>query len=127
MLSDESCIRPDETWSESNCLCYSQPETDFEYSTCAPKKWQLFKHNCKDPGYFLVQGKCIYLGKDGKNFKDAKENCKFRGGKLYEPKDVIKMKKVLIKSSTRVNWAIIGIKDISAQANEGNYVYDSNN
>ena len=46
MLSDESCIRPDETWSESNCLCYSQPETDFGYSICAPKKCPL-----DDPNY----------------------------------------------------------------------------
>jgi hypothetical protein len=33
--SDESCNKPDAVGSESNCYCYSQPEIDFEYSTCA--------------------------------------------------------------------------------------------
>ena len=125
--SHDSCTEPDETVSEANCYCYSQPETDFEYSVCAPKKCQQYRHNCKDPGYFLVQGKCFYSGKDRKDFKDAKENCKFKGGKLYEPKDIVKMKEVLIKSGLGHNWALIGIKDISAKASEGNYAYDSNN
>ena len=35
ITSDESCNKPDDTGSESNCYCYSQPETDSEYSTCA--------------------------------------------------------------------------------------------
>ena len=39
--SNESCIRPDETASESNCYCYGQPETDFEYSICATNKCLL--------------------------------------------------------------------------------------
>ena len=33
--SDESCNQRDDTGSESNCYCYSQPEINFEYSTCA--------------------------------------------------------------------------------------------
>ena len=33
--SDESCNKRDDTGSESNCYCYSQPEINFEYSTCA--------------------------------------------------------------------------------------------
>ena len=75
----------------------------------------------------MVQGKCFYSEKDRKDFKDAKENCKYKGGKLYEPKDIDKMKEVLIKSGLGHDWALIGIKDISAKASEGNYAYDSNN
>ena len=119
--SHDSCTEPEETVSEENCYCYSQPETDFEYSVCPQKKSKQFSHNCKDPGYFLVQGKCFYSEKDSKDFKDAKENCKCRGGKLYEPKDIVKMKEVLIKSDLCGNWALIGIRDISAKASEGNY------
>ena len=85
ITSDESCIRPDETASESNCICFSQPETDFEYSTCAPKKCPL-----DDPSYFLERGKCLYLEKKRMNFKDARENCKEKGGRLHEPKDIVK-------------------------------------
>ena len=33
--SNESCNKPDAVVSESNCYCYSQPEINFEYSTCA--------------------------------------------------------------------------------------------
>ena len=128
ITSNDSCTESDETVSYSNCYCYNQPETEFEYSICAPKKCQQYRHNCKDPGYFLVQEKCFYLEKDKRlNFKEAKENCKGKGGKLYEPKDNDKMKEVLIKSGLGANWALIGIKDISAKASEGNYVYDSNN
>ena len=36
--SHEMCTEPDETVSDSDCYCYSQPETDFDYSICAPKK-----------------------------------------------------------------------------------------
>ena len=93
-------------------------ETDFNYSICPPQKCPL-----DDPGYFLVQGKCFYLEKDSKDFKDAKANCKYKGGKLYEPKDVAKMKEVLINSGQPGIWAVIGITDI---AKEGNWAYDSN-
>ena len=41
--SDESCNKPDAVGSESNCYCYSQPEIDFEYSTCAIPKVALDK------------------------------------------------------------------------------------
>ena len=82
--SNESCTEPNEATSESNCYCYSQPEMDFEYSSCVPKKCPL-----DDPSYFLEQGKCFYLEKKLKNFKDARENCKEKGGKLHEPKDVV--------------------------------------
>ena len=97
-------------------------ETDFEYSICPPEKCPL-----DDPGYFLVHGKCYYVEKDGKNFKDAKENCKYKGGKLYEPKDVAEMKEVLMNSHINSGrpgvWALLGITD---NASEGNWAYDSN-
>ena len=92
-------------------------ETDFEYSICPPEKCPV-----DDPGYFLVHGKCYYVEKDGLNFKDAKENCKYKGGKLYEPKDAAEMKEVLINSGQGI-WAVLGITDI---ASEGNWAYDSN-
>ena len=38
---DDSCTEPNETGTESNCYCYSQPETEFEYSICAPKQCPL--------------------------------------------------------------------------------------
>ena len=120
--SHEICTEPDKTASDSNCYCYSQPETDFEYSICSPKKCQKYKHNCKDPGYFMVHGKCFYFEKDGKNFKDAKENCKCKGGKLYEPKGMAKIKEDLTNSGPGT-WAVIGITDIPG---EGNWAYDSN-
>ena len=120
--SHKICTKPDETMSDSKCYCYSQPETDFEYSICAAKRCQKYKHNCKDPGYFMVHGKCFYFEKDGKNFKDAKANCKCKGGILYEPKDAAKMKEVLKNSGTS-NWAVTGIADMTGK---GNWAYDSN-
>ena len=95
-------------------------ETDFEYSICPPEKCPI-----DDPGYFMVHGKCFYFEKDGKNFKDAKENCKCKGGKLYEPKDAAKMKEFLKNSATSItsSWVVTGITDMSGK---GNWAYDSN-
>ena len=59
-----------------------------------------------------------------KNLEDAKENCKQKGGKLYEPMDLIKMKEIAKMSAIgRHAQAWIGITDT---AKEGNCVYDSN-
>ena len=75
--SYESCTEPNETGTESNCYCYSQPETDTEYSICAPK-------NCpvNDPNYYYIHGRCFYFESDVKTFVKSRENCKAKGGKL---------------------------------------------
>ena len=118
--SDKSCTEPDKMASESNCYCYSQPETDFEYSICA-------KNNCplEDANYRLIHGKCFYFGIGFMNFEDARESCKQKGGKLYEPKDkdIGSVEMVEIVKILNHDWAWIGITDT---AKEGNYVYSSN-
>ena len=78
-----------------------------------------------DSRYQLIHGKCFYFEKDGKNFKDAKANCKCKGGKLYEPKDAAKMKEFLKNSATSItsSWVVTGITDMSGK---GNWAYDSN-
>jgi hypothetical protein len=128
--SDESCKKSDDTGSESNCYCYSQPEIDFEYSICAITI--DITNNCtyddlKYPGpeYRFAQGKCFYLEKVYMNFEDARENCKKRGGKLYEPKTVVEFRnaKDMKFPHFNNNYMWIGITDI---ASEGSYVYNSN-
>ena len=63
---------------------------------------------------------------------DARENCKKKGGKLYEPKDVVSLKKIAkIAVNSIVNRdAWIGILDSSTghpgSVKEGTHVYDSN-
>ena len=57
-------------------------------------------------------------------WKEARANCKQKGGKLSEPIDVVQMNKVAIIGAVgggHLTW--IGITDT---AKEGNYVYDSN-
>ena len=68
--------------------------------------------NDKYETYRLIQGKCFYFEWKHKIFEDAKENCKQKGGKLYEPMDVVMMKKIA-KMSAIVGraWAWIGITD----------------
>ena len=129
--SNESCTEPNEATSESNCYCYSQPEMDFEHSICVPKKCPL-----DDPSYFLEQGKCLYLEKKLMNFKDAREKCKEKGGKLHEPKDIVNdatyyvlpIEMISKFYSTLGNtWVWIGITD-PAKHSIGEipkYVYDS--
>ena len=97
----ESCNDPDVNVSESNCYCYKEPEKDFEYSICvATNGTTTTPNNCpldaKDiyETYWLEQGKCFFFEWKYKNFEDAKENCKQKGGKLYEPMDLIKMKEI---------------------------------
>ena len=131
--SYESCNDPDETEPESNCYCYNEPETDFEYSICIATNGNgttTTPNNCPQDAndiyetYRLIQGKCFYFEWKYKNFEDAKENCKQKGGKLYEPMDVVIMKEVAKMSAIGGHaWAWIGITDT---AKEGNYVYDSN-
>ena len=129
--SDESCNTSDGNGAESNCYCYSQPETDFEYSICAITNETTTPFICPldEPypqfgQYQLVEGKCFYFEKVKKNFTEARANCKQKGGKLYEPIDVAQMKKaskIGAIGGGHLTW--IGITDI---AMEGNYVYDSN-
>jgi hypothetical protein len=85
-----------------------------------------------DSRFRLVSGKCFYFEKEAKNYLDARENCKKKGGKLYEPKDVVALKKIAkIAVNSIVNRdAWIGILDSSTghpgSVIEGTYVYDSN-
>ena len=137
--SHESCVEPDETTSESNCFCYNEPEKDFEYSICAPaidtttttttttpKICPVGQPYPKD-NYRKAQGKCFYFERAAMNFEDARENCKRKGGKLYEPKDALEIKQMasiawgVIQYGSGFAW--IGITDT---ANEGTFVYDSN-
>ena len=59
--SDEICTEPNETGTESNCYCYSQPETEFEYSICAPKKCPL-NDACCIGGYNTTDAKLYQSG-----------------------------------------------------------------
>ena len=113
--SDESCIEPIETGTESNCYCYSQPENDFEHSICAPKKCPL-----DDANYRSVHGRCFYFENERKTFVNSRENCKSKGGKLYEPKDVVEMNEIAQLSGLAkvgptlglANWFWIGLRII---------------
>ena len=58
---DDSCTEPNETGTESNCYCYSQPETEFEYSICAPKKCPL-DDACCIGGYNTTDSKLYQSG-----------------------------------------------------------------
>ena len=80
MTSYESCTEPNKTGTESNCYCYTQLETDFEYSICAPKKCPV-----NDANYQSLHGRCFYFESEVKTFVKSRENCKAKGGKLYEP------------------------------------------
>ena len=132
ITSDESCNMPDGTGSESNCYCYSQPETDFEYSICAKNKCLL-----DDSRYQLINGKCFYFEKETKNFLDARENCKKKGGRLYEPKNGSELKNIAKIALDVIGITLIGNKQAwigildsatgaPGSAIEGTYVYDSN-
>ena len=74
------------------------------------------------PEYRLVNGKCFYLEKAYLNFEKARENCKQKGWKLFEPIDFVELREVS-KFPGYNDFMWIGITDI---ASEGNYVYDSN-
>ena len=60
------------------------------------------------------------------NFEDARENCKQKGGKLYEPKDEAEIKRMAIVAYGVRNFgysmAWTGITDT---VNEGTWVYNS--
>ena len=58
---DDSCTEPNETGTESNCYCYSQPEIEFEYSICAPKKCPL-DDACCIGGYNTTDAKLYQSG-----------------------------------------------------------------
>ena len=141
--SHESCINSDETKSESNCFCYNEPEKEFEYSICAPNidttttttTTTATPFICPVKGveayprdnYRLVQGKCFYFERTYMNWEGARDNCKQKGGKLYEPKDVAEMKHMALVAWGVCNFGYsltwLGITDT---AMEGTFVYDSN-
>ena len=98
--SDTSCTEPIETPTESNCYCYSQPKIDFEHSICAPKKCPLDDacciggYNTTDANYQSVYGRCFCIEREAKTFVNSKENCKAKGGKIYEPKNVVELNEI---------------------------------
>jgi hypothetical protein len=141
--SHDSCVDPNETISESNCFCYNEPEKDFEYSICAPTidtttttPKPCLVLNMPVPAltfaypndrYRLVQGgKCFYFETSYMNFEGARENCKQKGGKLYEPTDAAEIKRMAIVAYGVRNFGAamiwIGITDT---VNEGTWVYNS--
>ena len=129
--SHESCDDPDETTSESNCFCYNEPEKQFEYSICAPTiETTTTPFTCPEKGKFsfyrLVQGKCFFFERAYMNWEGARDNCKQKGGKLFEPKNVAELKQIALIAYNvigNVAMAWIGITDI---ASEGTFIYDSN-
>ena len=99
------------------CRCCELLKKNYLYSICiATNNTTKTPNNCpvdandKYETYRLIQGKCFYFEWKHKIFEDAKENCKQKGGKLYEPMDVVMMKKIA-KMSAIVGraWAWIGI------------------
>ena len=130
--SHESCDDPDETTSESNCFCYNEPEKQFEYSICTPtiETTTTTPFICPVKGKFsfyrLVQGKCFFFERAYMNWEGARDNCKQKGGKLFEPKNVAELKQIALIAYNvfgNVATAWIGITNI---ANEGTFIYDSN-
>ena len=141
--SHESCIDSDETKYESNCFCYNEPEKEFEYSVCAliieatttsttpttthkPCPVLNMPDRCyQKDRYRLVQGGiCFYFERKYMNWEDARDNCKQKGGKLYEPKDVAEMKHMALVAWGVCNFGYsftwLGITDT---AMEGTFVY----
>ena len=120
--SHESCVEPDETTSESNCFCYDEPENEFEYSICAPAidttttaATTATPFICPVKGveayprdnYRLVQGKCFYFERTYMNWQGARDNCKQKGGKLFEPKNVAELNKLPQLLTMSPNMAIL--------------------
>ena len=103
-------------------LPVSQPETDFEYSICAPKKCPV-----DDPNYRLAHGKCLYINQAaqrGLTFFNARRLCTEKGGKLYEPKDLDEIKDFPdLLHPRNMHWAWIGITGIN-MTNGGTYLYN---
>ena len=79
----------------------------------------------------------FYFGFEQNSFVNSRENCKSKGGKLYEPKDVVDLNEIAQLSGLAkvgptlglANWFWIGLRIIynNKSINNGaNYVYDSN-
>ena len=67
-----------------------------------------------------------------KTFVNSKENCKAKGGKIYEPKNVADFHEIANLAARNYVWGFvwIGIRIIynnPHNLNYANYVYDSNN
>ena len=113
--SNTSCTEPIETPTESNCYCYSQPKIDFEHSICAPKKCPLDdaccigEYNTTDANYQSVYGRCFCIEREAKTFVNSKENCKAKGGKIYEPKNVVELNEIANLSARLGIWGFVWI------------------
>ena len=64
-----------------------------------------------DANYRSVHGRCFYFENERKTFVNSRENCKSKGGKLYEPKDVVEMNEIA-QLSGLANWFWIGLRII---------------
>ena len=51
-----------------------------------------------------VNGRCFYIEREAKTFVNSKENCKAKGGKIYEPKNVYELNGIAMQ-----NW---GFRDL---------------
>ena len=79
-----------------------------------------------------VGRRCFYIEREAKTFVNSKENCKAKGGKIYEPKNVIEMNGIanLAAKLGISGFVWIGIRIIynnPRNLNYASYVYDSNN
>ena len=79
-----------------------------------------------------VYGRCFYIEREAKTFVNSKENCKAKGGKIYEPKNVVELNGIanLAAKLGISGFVWIGIRIIynnPQNLNYASYVYDSNN
>ena len=79
-----------------------------------------------------VYERCFYIEREAKTFVNSKENCKAKGGKIYEPKNVVELNGIanLAAKLGISGFVWIGIRIIynnPQNLNYASYVYDSNN
>ena len=78
-----------------------------------------------------VNRKCFYIEREAKTFVNSKENCKAKGGKIYEPKNAYELTGIanLAAKLGISGFVWIGIRIIynNNNLNYANYIYDSNN
>ena len=63
-----------------------------------------------DSRFRLVHGKCFYFEKEEKYFLDARNNCKKKGGRLYEPKNGSELKNIAKIALDVIGITLIGNK-----------------
>ena len=79
-----------------------------------------------------VYERCFYIEREAKTFVNSKENCKAKGGRIYEPKNVVELNGIAYLAAKLgiSGFVWIGIRIIynnPQNLNYASYVYDSNN